>query len=199
MDTHTFRPSRRGGTVCDFDRGMPSDDGGQNICGYPAGHPIHVAAAEPADGSLLDLVRRHGDERFMDGHRPTRSAELFDRIAALVPQQPVQARDGDAGLWWQHLCDWVRAYPVNREPEPTWCPSCTTPGPWRPLLVGGDSVPTVPDDAALLLAAAGRAQEINNDALQALAELRREIQRAIGQGITGPEALNLFARIERAL
>lgn len=50
MDQHPFAPSRPGGSVCVAVRGIaplvqdaqPTDD--IEVCGYPAGHPIHEVA-----------------------------------------------------------------------------------------------------------------------------------------------------------
>lgn len=42
METHTFTPGRPDGTVCVADRSDPDDTRGANLCGFPAGHPIHA-------------------------------------------------------------------------------------------------------------------------------------------------------------
>jgi hypothetical protein len=110
----------------------------------------------PADASvLLDLVRQHGDAQRKVGYEEGRNfdygislgkaAEVFDRIAALVPQHPVQARD-EAGLpLFIHACGHVSpdSTPGVAEGEHHRFPPCRTPGPWRPLLVGGDPAPKI--------------------------------------------------------
>lgn len=81
MDTHQFKPSRPGGTVCVAPRRPLPDDFMPNVCGYPAGHPIHAAAPELPDVEPGDTP--HG--------RP--GEPLFDIniargvVAAYVPQE----------------------------------------------------------------------------------------------------------------
>jgi hypothetical protein len=106
---------------------------------------VKEATPEPqqADASpVLDLVRQYGDERQRMGSATfaasapvvheykTRAAATLARIAALVPQQPVQARDEMGALLW-----------INKE-------GCVSPGAddgdnaaRLPLLVGGDPAP----------------------------------------------------------
>jgi len=119
--------------------------------GVPA-DPEPQQAASP----LLDLVRQYGDVRWETGTLLDGGARdafmasrglaetLFARIAALVPQQPVQAGDLSGGLWWLHQCgepEAVLGGPPNPEID---CRLCKEPGPWRPLLVAapnGDRAP----------------------------------------------------------
>jgi hypothetical protein len=100
--------------------------------------------------NLLDLVRRYGDEQAnivgameMAGAGQVQEHEqaaeaLFDRIAALIPQQPVQARDYYGVPLWHHGCGEVKRFP--RRPERR-CDCFNPNGSWRPLLVGGDPAP----------------------------------------------------------
>ncbi len=56
LNRHSFSPSRPGGTVCTFQRVLFTNDAGQGVevCGYPAGHPIHDV---PPSGRSLALRR----------------------------------------------------------------------------------------------------------------------------------------------
>jgi hypothetical protein len=98
-----------------------------------------IAGPEPqqADASpVLDLVRQYGDALNRSCGLPSAaSMALFARIAALVPQQPVQARDESGWPWWIHGCGHVDAAQTGLPDE------CCDSGPWRPLLVGGDPAP----------------------------------------------------------
>jgi len=107
---------------------------------YEAAEPQQQADASP----LLDLVRQYGDAReaFRDSlhtdgflgdvqQRATAAAEVFRRIAALVPAMPVQARDEDALPLW-----------INGTGEVASGDEPNDDGPWRPLLVGGDPAPS---------------------------------------------------------
>jgi hypothetical protein len=126
----------------------------------PTFHVDEIFPAEKpqqADASvLLDLVRQYGDERNAEGRtlsnpadgmdvvraHSAKAADLFDRIAALVPQHPVQARDQGGLSLWLHPCGAVMPFRVPPNGEAHHCfPVCKTPGPWRPLLVGGDCAP----------------------------------------------------------
>lgn len=101
---------------------------------------------QPADApdQLLDLVREYGDECSFDTdveRHGEMARALLDRIAALLPEQPVQARSLLGRLLWFHACGdicWTAAEPPTRR-----CPSCVDSSSWRPLLVGGD--PAHPD------------------------------------------------------
>jgi hypothetical protein len=117
-----------------------------------------VTAPQPAaDASpLLDLARQYGDarEEYAEVLR-TRSNEegldryaasvnaLFDRIAALAPTLPVQARDEFGIALFIHACGYVLPESVQgvAAGEHHCFPPCPKPGPWRPLLVGGDPAP----------------------------------------------------------
>lgn len=100
---------------------------------------------EPARLLDLDLVRQHGDARYETGRlvglpdeaeTHDRAEALFDRIAALVAQQPIQARDEAGLLVWQDGCGSIATaagFPSLRR-----CPECNTDATWRPLLVDGD-------------------------------------------------------------
>lgn len=119
--------------------------------------PIVISEPEPQQvdtSTLLDLVRQYGDKRehalemlqLADREELARkfaqeADALFDRIAALLPQQPVQARSGHE-LLWQHGCEQVRI-DIN-QPGPFGCGTLGCTGPWRPLLVGGDPRPDRP-------------------------------------------------------
>lgn len=100
--------------------------------------------------NLIKLVQEYGLREREDGGstREPRSREaemLFANvsrgIAALVAQQPVQARDeSDLPLWQHDRCGYV----VHAEwapDEPGVCPADGGNAPWRPLLVGGDPTP----------------------------------------------------------
>jgi hypothetical protein len=145
---------------------LTPDDAQNMIPGNPLRYgPLTVTAvreqpAEPepqqADASpLLDLVRQHGQARWnecaardrarTDWHKASTEADaLLARIAALVPQQPVQARDGIM-LWWIHSCGEVNAWVEGDQPGPyDTCGTRDCTGPWRPLLVAapdGDRTP----------------------------------------------------------
>jgi hypothetical protein len=117
-------------------------------------HEYAEPAAEPQQpdaSGVLDLVRQYGDVRFETGTLLDGGARdafvasrmlaesLFARIAALIPQQPVQAHNGFGAPWWIHTCGGTRAsrsLPGDRH--------CDNPGPWRPLFVGGDPAPEQP-------------------------------------------------------
>ncbi len=119
--------------------------------------PIVIAEPDPpADTStLLDLVRQYGSQRYMhgldlgaalpatQGHEAASEA-LLDRIAALVPQLPVQARSLRGRPMWQHGCDAIDE--CDFQPSPDHCPR----GPWRPLLVGDIPAPEETDDRIAL-------------------------------------------------
>jgi hypothetical protein len=92
--------------------------------------------------TLLDLVRQYGVVRYAERADSDQSKALFDRIAELLPQQPVQARSHRALLLWQHKCG---ATVAKEDPTETVCWSCVEPGPWRPLLVGGTRTPEADD------------------------------------------------------
>jgi hypothetical protein len=125
---------------------------------------VSFAPPQPADASvLLDLVRQYGDENRRVGsasasgsvgapvvHEYKRqAAATFDRIAALVPQHPVQARDEGGLSLWLHPCGVVMPFRVPPNGEAHHCyPVCKKPGPWRPLLVGGDPAPERPGSDA---------------------------------------------------
>jgi hypothetical protein len=95
---------------------------------------------------VLDLVQQYGVAMQGLGYSAgvgqrtdidaKKAGALLDRIAALLPQQPVQARDIDGKPWWMHPCGAV--YAKTTQPGPYTCEVCNhKPGPWRPLLVGG--------------------------------------------------------------
>lgn len=131
---------------------------------HPHGGPLVVCldcpicrppAAEPQqpDVSVLDLVRQYGDA--IGGSVSAgecagpdevwkfeqEAQALLDRIAALLSQQPVQARDDLKRPLWQHACAAVTAFaePPESGIDCTWCPQVD--GPWLPLLVGGTPAP----------------------------------------------------------
>lgn len=91
--------------------------------------------------SVLDLVRQYGRHRADEGEECTclEAAALLDRIAALIPQQPVQARSLGGLPLWHHGCGAIddRA----EQPGPFACSTLGCTAPWRPLLVGGDPAP----------------------------------------------------------
>lgn len=107
-----------------------------------------MTAPQPGDAAtLLDLVRQYGTECLAMGaaaqrgsapdqfHAKQAARALLDRIAALAPALPVQARDEDGHPLWIHGCGNVDC---SREGGPE---ACCDRGPWRPLLVGGDPAP----------------------------------------------------------
>lgn len=114
-----------------------------------AGVPAAAPELQQADASpVLDLVRkaclrefetglRQGQGNIAESGRLRREADdLRARIAALVPQRPVQARDCLGELFWQHdFCGEVYSDRKNHERF------CDPGGPWRPLLVGGAPAP----------------------------------------------------------
>jgi hypothetical protein len=51
MDTHHFIPSRPDGVACIAGRDIPS---GYEVCGYPAGHPIHATTPAKARTGVSD-------------------------------------------------------------------------------------------------------------------------------------------------
>ncbi len=120
------------------------------------------AKPQQADASaLLDLVRQYGSQRYMhgldqgaalpdtQGHEAASEA-LLDRIAALVPQQPVQANDGIGNVWWLHRCGYAGSGGIDLDEDV--CPACGRTGPWRPLLVGVDPAPDQPSAPDFLAA-----------------------------------------------
>lgn len=131
-----WRPLLIGGT---WKPAKPSDTPGQLV-------PGEADVPQPVDVSpLLDLVRKHGDAMrdvgYADGRNfdtnndLEKAAALLDRIAALAPALPVQARDAAGLPWWIHDCGAV--WPVAGRPGPRMCLVCEhATGPWRPLLVG---------------------------------------------------------------
>lgn len=92
---------------------------------------------QQADASvLLDLVRQYGAAAHKDGYFGASARPLFDRIAALVPLIPQQARDCLGEAFWQHdFCGEVYSDQKHHEQF------CDPGGPWRPLLVGDDPAP----------------------------------------------------------
>jgi hypothetical protein len=106
---------------------------------------------QPDTSILLDLIRQHvsyyaaavafepGSENARNHHEA--AAGVLARITALVPQQPVQARNGQGETWWTHACGEVVPFWSAPNNDAHHCaPPCRTPGPWRPLLVGGDPI-----------------------------------------------------------
>jgi hypothetical protein len=105
--------------------------------------------------SVIDLVKQYGEAcanavgaREFNGEPEALSfeeeaAELLDRIAALLPQQPVQARDETGLPLFIHTCGHVspESTPGIAEGEHHRFPPCRTPGPWRPVLIGGTRAP----------------------------------------------------------
>lgn len=94
---------------------------------------------QQADASvLLDLVWQLRNMVDQDTAADDAHA-LLDRIEALAPQHPVQARSITGRPLWHHACGGVRAGDAWADGR---AHGCTTPlGPWRPLLVGGDPAP----------------------------------------------------------
>lgn len=82
---------------------------------------------------LIALVGEYGLQEREDGGstrepRSFAAQALFDRITALLSQQPVQAHDVHGALLWISENGGVVHHGKS------------LPGPWRPLLVGGDGV-----------------------------------------------------------
>ena len=98
---------------------------------------------------LLDLVRQYGVVCRLNGDESEAADALLDRIATLVAQQPVQARDRHGVPLWIHLCGRVEAFrhveAFERVPFHGGCDHCESGYPkrddWRPLIVGGDPAP----------------------------------------------------------
>jgi hypothetical protein len=123
------------------------------VRGQPADPESQQADASP----LLNLVRQLMVERYSMGYNVARGrtagAEhdqltadaLFARIAAFVPQQPVQADDSTGNLWWIHSCGDVAAEGRGEDYGPDACNACGMPGPWRPLLVAAPDGDRTPD------------------------------------------------------
>jgi hypothetical protein len=106
---------------------------------------------QQADASpVLDLVRQYGGALSRSYGLPSAaSMGLLARIAALVPQQPVQARYRQGEAWWIHECGMAVPFRVAPDNSEHHCfPPCKTPGPWLPLLVGGDPAPEPPESRA---------------------------------------------------
>lgn len=99
-----------------FDRIAALDTGQRNMVVYLG------AQREAAEETASELRGRLHEAR----------AEI-DRIAALEPQQPVQARNDRGSPWWIHECGGART-----GLEPPSDHHCDVPGPWSPLLVGGE-------------------------------------------------------------
>jgi len=113
--------------------------------------PSPAAEPQQADVStLLRLVDEFGDLRYAAGDATMLTedrringlaAAVRARIAAVLPQQPVQARSREGSLLWQHTCGSVFGISVTpMVPGP--CADCADKDdPWRPLLVGGTPAP----------------------------------------------------------
>jgi len=123
----------------------------ETVPGGTEGAARPAADARRANVPVLDLVRQYGDKRehalemlqLADreslAHQLTQEADaLFVRIAELLPQQPVQARDISGLPMWQHDCGW--SIGREREPHPLSHQGCH-PGPWRPPSAGGAPTP----------------------------------------------------------
>jgi hypothetical protein len=65
----------------------------------------------------------------------TEPADVLPELKRRLPQQPVQALDMYGCSWWWHPCGLATADRDHHEQV------CRHPGPWRPLLVGGDPAP----------------------------------------------------------
>lgn len=124
--------------------------GHHHRAGVPALHVDEHFPSEAAGVSpLLDLVTQYGAnliaasearENHSDESPFEHAAEaLLARIAELLPQQPVQARDEDGNGWWIHDCGEVGEFAGT--PSDDSCDRCSLSGPWRPLLVGADPAP----------------------------------------------------------
>jgi len=113
-----------------------------------------VAEPEQSDVSVLDLVRQYASQRYMHGldigaglapdesRHGADAGALFARIAELLLQQPVQARDDRGWPLWQHDCQAITAFSAHVPENGAECSFCPRlDGPWRPLLVGGTPAP----------------------------------------------------------
>jgi hypothetical protein len=106
--------------------------------------PIYAEPQQPDASGLLDLVRQLRQMVISDyAFVVDEAAALFDRIAALLPQQPVQARDIDGDPWFIHGCGVLLS--AGKALHRVGCDR----DPWRPLLVGGDPAPEQPRDRAV--------------------------------------------------
>jgi hypothetical protein len=100
---------------------------------------------EWADKLATAIAERTGADigEHSSANNPWRVA--YESLAALVPQQPVQARYRQGEAWWIHECGMAVPFRVAPDNSEHHCfPPCKTPGPWRPLFVGGDPAPEQP-------------------------------------------------------
>jgi hypothetical protein len=94
-ELHRFAPSRPDGVVCIAYRRADPIDSMREVCGYPAGHPIHADPPNgdtPADRSPqrdVNVLRGimagyvdNGDESY------TIATDALDRIAAVLRSLP---------------------------------------------------------------------------------------------------------------
>jgi len=98
------------------------------VCGSVAPHGAHEQSAEPDDVPAES--------------EPQQVASPL--LAALVPQQPVQARGPNGWPWWIHSCGRaLGSIEAPRDDDPR-C-GCNRPGPWQPLYIvaapDGDRAP----------------------------------------------------------
>jgi hypothetical protein len=117
---------------------------------YHGGLPLEPQQADASP--VLDLVRQYGELNaaaalYPKSSAPAQADALFARIAALVPQQPVQARGRRGSLWWIHPCGTAMSSPDTPGSVHNRIPPCDKPGPWLQLLVGGDPAPELARDS----------------------------------------------------
>jgi hypothetical protein len=95
-DTHIFTPSRPDGVVCIATRRRPAGLADSEMCGYPAGHPIHAVPFDPppADAvptgralALRGLLLQLTDIAAETGS-PKDAAELIERIVREYGGEP---------------------------------------------------------------------------------------------------------------
>lgn len=160
-ELHRFTPSRPDGVVCVTVRNPDALGAVREICGYPAGHPIH---AEPPNGDTPQDRGPYQDLRVLrgiiaacvDAESVTREIAFaaLDRLGAAILALPdpapslAELRDADAARpavrhalaagvsvptrYWMHPCGTAR---IAREVRPADddC-NCGQPGEWARLL-----------------------------------------------------------------
>lgn len=86
LDIHRFTPSRPDGVVCVAYRRAEPLDSMREVCGYPAGHPIHTndtpstAAGIPGALTALAIIR----VEFKTWRGAEQLLELLDQIEAAL-------------------------------------------------------------------------------------------------------------------
>lgn len=105
-ERHTFLPSRPGGTVCVNIRRYDAALNETEVCGFPAGHPIHESTgAGVSDGELT--ARQHAEilrpwVRQMPGGGSQHLDQLLSLVERSAPNTPAEALADVAEMrqWW---------------------------------------------------------------------------------------------------